>query len=139
MISVRGLILHNFWLKAFSVVLATVVWFFIHDGIRHDTALNQLSINHLLAQEYIRVPVTMQTNAGDTRVFRFTPNEVVVIAVGEETALRRAAKQDIKAYVNLTDFHSREPTTMELRADVPADINVLEISPPVVTVQQMAP
>ncbi|MGA2176174.1 MAG: hypothetical protein ABSH38_14455 [Verrucomicrobiota bacterium] len=136
--SLRSLIFHNFWLKTFSVVLATVIWFFIHDGIRHDNVPTQLSINHLLAQEYIRVPVTVQTNIGETRVFRVTPSEVVVTAVGEQTALL-GTKQDIKAYLNLRDFHSKEPVTEELRVDAPTNINVLEINPPVVTVQQVSP
>ncbi len=41
--SLRSLILRNFWLKTFSVVLATVIWFFIHDGIRHEAALADLT------------------------------------------------------------------------------------------------
>ncbi len=136
--SLRSLILRNFWLKTFSVVLATVIWFFIHDGIRHEAALADLT-NRPLPHEYIRVPVTLQTSPGDTRVFRCTPNEVIVIAEGEETALRGAAKQDIKASVDLTDFNSLEPVTEEVRADVPTNINVLEICPPVVKVRQVSP
>jgi hypothetical protein len=136
--SLRNLILRNFWLKAFSIILATVIWFFIHDGIRHDAALNELT-NRPLPQEYIRVPVTIQTRPGDSRVFRATPSAVIIIAEGEETALRRAARQDIRACVNVTDFNYKEPVTEELRADVPTNINVLEISPPVVKVQQVSP
>jgi hypothetical protein len=137
--SLRSLILHNFWLKAFSVVLATVIWFFIHDGIRQDAALRLQSIDHALPQGYIRVPVTIQTEPGDKRVFRWDPTEVIVIAQGEASVLRRAAKQDIKVYLNLTNFHSTEPVVRELQVEAPADINVVDISPSVVSVRQVSP
>ncbi len=137
--SFQNLILRNFWLKAFSVVLATVIWFFIHDGIRHDAALSQLTLEQPLPHEYIRVPVTIQTAPGDTRVFRLTPKEVVIIAEGEKASLERAAKQDFKVYLNLTDFHAKGTVTEALQADVPPSITMLEISPPVVQVQKISP
>ena len=138
MIQFQNLILRNFWLKFFSVALATVIWLAIHYDIHKQSALSQLSINHLLAQEYIRVPVTVVTRPADTRVFKIIPNEVIVIAVGEETALRQAAKKDIKAILDLSGFNSNEAATLELRAEAPSDVNVLEISPSVVTVQQVS-
>jgi D-aminopeptidase len=138
-IQVQNIILRNFWLKFFSLALATVIWLAIHYDIHKESVLNHLSINHLLAQEYIRVPVTVVTRPGDTRTFKITPNEVVIIAVGEETALRRAAKKEIKASVDLADFNTKQPTLLELRANAPADVNVVEISPSVVTVQQVFP
>lgn len=87
--SLRDFIFRNFWLKTFSVVLATAIWFFIHDGIRQDAALHEARLEHGLPQGYIRVPVTIQTEPGDKRVFRWEPTEVVVIAQGEDAALRR--------------------------------------------------
>jgi len=136
--SLRDFIFRNFWLKTFSVVLATAIWFFIHDGIRQDAALHQARLEHGLPQGYIRVPVTIQTEPGDKRVFRWEPTEVVVIAQGEDAALRRAAQHDIKVYLNLTMFHSKEPVTEELQVEAPADISVVDISPSVVTVRQVS-
>jgi hypothetical protein len=133
--SLRSLILRNFWLKAFSVVLATAIWFFIHDGIREDAALHQFRLEHGLPQGYIRVPVTIQTEPGDKRIFRWEPTEVVVIAQGEDAALRSAAEHAIRVYLNLTSFHSTEPVAEELQVEAPANINVIDISPSVVTVR----
>jgi hypothetical protein len=136
--SLQNLILRNFWLKFFSFALATVIWLSIHYGIQDESPMSQLSINHLLAQEYIRVPVTVVTSPGDPRVFRITPNEVVVIAVGEETALRRAANKKITVSLDLTDFHSTEATPVELHSQAPSDVTVEEISPSTVTVEQVS-
>jgi YbbR domain-containing protein len=134
----QSLILRNFWLKFFSVALATVIWLSIHYGIQNESPMNRLNVNHLLAQEYIRVPVTVVTKPGDPRVFRITPNEVIVIAMGEESALRRAANKNFKVSLDLTDFHSRETASMELQSEAPADVTVEEISPSTVTVEQVS-
>ena len=134
----QDIILRNFWLKFFSVALATVIWLSIHYGIQSESNLAQLRVNHLLAQEYIRVPVTVVLTPGDPRTFSVTPNEVVVTAVGEETALRNAANKNIKVSVDLTDFHSTEATAMDLQVQAPPDVSVQEISPSTVTVEQVS-
>jgi YbbR domain-containing protein len=136
---VQDLILRNFWLKLFSVALATVIWLSIHYGVENESTLNRLGVNHLLAQEYIRVPVTVMTAPGDHRAFKIVPNEVFVIAMGEEAALRRAMNRNFKVTVDLTDFHSAQPTAMELQSEAPADVTVEEISPSMVTVEQTPP
>jgi len=132
--SLRHLILQNFWLKLFSIAMATVIWLAIHYSIHED-----LNINQSLRSEYIRVPVSVKTIPGDKRVFRITPDEVVVTAVGEDEALLRATRKDIRVNLDLTDFNAKEPAAKELRAEAPPDIKVLAISPPSVEVQQVSP
>lgn len=134
----QDLILRNFWLKFFSVALATVIWLSIHYGIQNESPMRGGGMNHLLAQEYIRVPVTVVTGPGETRAFRVIPNEVVVIVMGDEAALRGAANRDFKISVDLTGFRSKEPTPMVLQSEAPADLTIEEISPSTVTVEQVA-
>jgi hypothetical protein len=140
-ISLRRLILHNFWLKFSSVALATLVWLAVHHSIHSDTDIlrSQLNLNRLLAQEYIRVPISVKTSPADKRVFRITPSDAVVIAVGEDAALRRAASKDIRVNVDMTDLDAKETITRKLQADAPPDINVLDISPSEVQVRQVSP
>jgi hypothetical protein len=133
-ISLRRLILQNLWLKLFSVAMATVIWLAIHYSI-HD----ELNINQSLRSEYIRVPISIKTTLGDKRVFRITPDEVVVTAVGKDDALLRATRKDIRVSLDLTDFHGSQSTTRELKAEAPPDIKVVSIAPPSVEVQQVAP
>lgn len=135
--AVPSIISHNFWLKFFSIALATVIWLAIHYGIRNEFSISQLNINNLLAQEYIKVPVSVVVPSGDNRVFRITPNDVVVIAVGEKTALRKAAQKSIRAYVDLTSLAPGQGAMEEVHAEVPPDINVLEVSPATVSVEQI--
>jgi hypothetical protein len=126
--SLPDLILRNFWLKFFSVALAAVIWLGIHYGIRNELSISQLNINN------ITVPVAIVVPPGDARVFKITPNEVVVFAVGEKAALRKG----IRVYVDLTKFRSRQSASAELHADAPPEINVLAISPATVAVEQVS-
>ncbi len=125
--SLRDLILHNFWLKLFSIALATVIWLSIFYSIHNEQNLN------------IRVPVSVQTNPGDQRVFRVTPDEVVVIAVGKRAALFQATRKDIRVYIDLTHFTAKVSPAEELKAEAPPDVNVLEIIPSTVEVRQVSP
>ena len=128
--ALRHIILHNFWLKLFSIAMATVIWLAIHYSI-HD----ELNMNQTLRSEYIRVPISIKTTAGDKRVFRITPDEVVVTAVGKDEALLRATRKDIRVDLDLTDFNATDTATKDLVADAPPDIKVLAISPPAVEVK----
>lgn len=122
-------ILSNFWLKFFSVVLATVIWLAIHFGIRNELTISQLNIN------YIRVPITTVSSEGDKRVFKINPPEVTVFAVGNKAALRKG----IRAYVDLTDMRTRQTDAEEVHAEAPPEINVLAINPATVSVEQVSP
>ncbi len=127
----RDLILRNFWLKLFSITLATVIWLLIHYSI-HDES-------NSLTPAYIKVPVTVRLASGDQRVFRITPDEVVVTAVGKDPALFQPTQKEVHVTLDLTTFTNLQPTTLRLRADGPRDVIVLQILPSAVEVQQVLP
>ena len=64
---------------------------------------------------------------------------MVVTAVGEDDALLRATRKDIRVNLDLTDFNATQPTSKQLMAEAPPDIKVLAISPPSVEVQKLSP
>ena len=86
-----------------------------------------------------RVPVTIQTNPDDKRVFRVTPNKVIVVAVGKDATSFQAGRKDIRVNLDLTHFEAKESSTEELTAEAPPGITVLEIIPYTVQVQQVSP
>jgi hypothetical protein len=130
--SLRDLILHNFWLKLFSVALATVMWLAIYNSIHTEQ-------NQLLTADYIRVPVSVQTPPGDARVFRVVPDEVVVVVLAKNAALLQASRKSVRVLLDLSHFNSRESTTEELRTEAPPGISVLETIPSTVEVKQVSP
>jgi hypothetical protein len=125
-IALPDFIQHNFWLKFFSVALATVIWLGIHYDIRKNLSISQLNINS------ITVPVAIIAPPNDEHTFKITPSEVVVFAVGDKAALRKG----ISVFVDLTKFRPRPNAAEELHAEAPPEINVIAISPQTVAVEQ---
>ena len=123
--ALSNLIFNNFWLKFFSIALATVIWLGIHYDIHNQFSISQIKMS---------VPVEIVIPPGDSRIFKITPSVVVVIAVGE-----KEAQKNIRVYVDLTNFRSKRSATEEVHADVPPEINILEINPATVAVEQTSP
>jgi hypothetical protein len=135
-VTLYSIILRNFWLKFFSIGLATVIWLAIHYGIRDEIPLS-LSIKKLLAQKDIRIPVSTVLGPDEWRTFKITPAEVLVTTVGDQKALENATAKTIKVYVDLTKFAGPASASEDVHVDVPPSIDVLEISPATVAVEQV--
>ncbi len=125
-IALPDIIQRNFWLKFFSVALATVIWLGIHYDIRKNLSISRLNINS------ITVPVGIIAPPNDTHTFKTTPSEVVVFAVGDKSALRKG----ISVFVDLTKFQPGQKAAEDLHAEAPPEINIIAISPQTVTVEQ---
>ncbi len=132
----RHLIFHNFWLKAFSIALATVIWLAIHYGIQNDTTPSQTIMNHLLAHKWISVPVSVIQRPADRRSYKVTPATVSVSVTGEDMDVQTASDAGLRVFVDLTDFPSNRVMVAELRSEAPPGITVREIRPPSVTVEE---
>jgi YbbR domain-containing protein len=136
--TLRHAIFHNFWLKLISLALATIIWFAIDSGIRNDFSLIRPRSNSL-AQELLRLPVSIVTQPGDTRAFSISPKDVIVTVVGEDAVLRKLQPQIMKVYIDLTEFQSRNPVAIEAHVHSPPNVTVHKINPTVVTVEQISP
>ncbi len=122
-------ILRNFWLKVFSLALATAIWLGIHFNLQSD---RELSISHINFNS-IRVPVGIVTTEGDKRVFKVTPSEVVAFAIADEAALKRG----IRVYVDLTDYQGGSSRGDELHIEAPPEWKAFTM-PETVAVQQVS-
>jgi YbbR domain-containing protein len=126
----RHLIFHNLWLKLFSIALATVIWLAIDKSIQ-----NEKNASRMLVTGVISVPVGVDTEPGDKRVFRINPKEVAVMAAGKDAASFQAARKEFHVTIDVTRFDSTEPTTMDVKVEAPPDINVMDVNPSTVQVQ----
>ena len=132
----RHLIFHNFWLKAFSIALATVIWLAIHYGIQNDTTPGQTIMNHLLSHKWLHVSVSVVKGPADSRTFKITPAAVSVSISGEDLDLQNASDASLRVFVDLTDFPTNRIMLAELRSETPPGIIVREIRPASVTVEE---
>lgn len=131
-------LLHNFWLKIFSLGLATMIWLTIHISITRDFALTNPNLTHP-ARQYLTLPVSVITQPGDGRVYKVTPKEVMATIDGEDPILRRMSAKEIKVYLDLTDPKATSATNGELHADAPRDVTVVGLTPSVVSIEQVSP
>ena len=134
--SLRALILHNFWLKLFSLLLATLIWFAIHFWIEGGNRQPQNSITNPIARHQFRLPVRVLTKPGDERVFRVDPEQVSVFVTGEAAILRDFSSQNISVYVDVANIRSSRETNQQVKVDVPKEISV-EVVPLTVNVEQV--
>ncbi len=134
----RSLILHNFWLKLFSLLLASLIWIFIRYRNKSDLDLRQTSVVNLTTRDSMHLPVTVMLTPGDERVFKINPKEVFVSVAGESAVLNELLRKDFKAYVDLTDVRHEE-SSYRVRMHVPVGVTVLRIVPLAVNVEQNLP
>jgi YbbR domain-containing protein len=131
-------VLHNFWLKIFSLGLATMIWVTVKHGISRDFALTNPTMNQTSRQR-MKLPVCVIAQPGDGRVFKISPKEIIATIDGEEPILRRMSAKEIKIYVDLTDLRATGVTNGELRADAPKDVTIVDLNPAAVSIEQVSP
>ncbi|MEO6035699.1 MAG: CdaR family protein [Verrucomicrobiota bacterium] len=137
--SIRAFIQHNFWLKLFSFVLATLIWFAIHYGIRGDFRLPQNPITTPTTREFSRLPVRILSRSGDTNVFTVVPAYIYVQVTGEAAVLANLNPQNIAVYVDLANVRSLEETNQQVRLDFPDGVTIIKVAPRAVNVELVSP
>ena len=134
----RDLIRHNFWLKGFSAVLATLIWFALSQS---DV---EVKTNPLLPganERDITRAVAVLKSPAEQRLFRVDPAQVTVRLGGDRRLLGQLNPEDVDVYVNvgsLTDPQGSLRVEVYVRgvpskavavvAIVPAHVDVRPIS-----------
>jgi YbbR domain-containing protein len=111
----RDSILNNFWLKVFSLLMATMIWFAVQSNLPADTRQLQNPFHGAEMRDFVR-PVAVTTSATNQIVFRINPSEVRVTLRAERGASKHLKASDIQAYVDLTE-------AKELHGTFPIKIN----------------
>jgi YbbR domain-containing protein len=119
----RRWVLHNFWLKVLSLVLATGLWLAI-------------SPDQEPAEITVRVPIEFRHVPTQLEISSVTMPEAQVRVKGPERLIRELRSTDIHADLELRDAQSGEHT-FDLSAQqihVPRDLTVVQVVPVRVTV-----
>jgi len=96
----RELILNNFWLKIFSLVLAVMIWLAIRGNIRSNGTNAQNPFRLPSNDEFAR-PIVLQTAANDKQAYIVNPLSVTVKVTGDPDALKKLNPNDIQVSVRL--------------------------------------
>ncbi|MEO7297403.1 MAG: CdaR family protein [Verrucomicrobiota bacterium] len=136
--SLRAFIQHNFWLKLFALLLATLIWFAIHFWIEGGNRQPLNPITNRITRE-IRLPVRVMARSSDGRIFKVEPEEVAVTVTGESALLTTLTLQNMAAFVDLASMRSARETNQLVKLNSPGGVTVVNISPRAVNVELLPP
>jgi YbbR domain-containing protein len=125
----QNLVLRDFWLKLFSFVLASLVWFIVNIAIKKDISPTNLS---LVATDQVvlhDLPIIVLSTAQDVPSFTVTPQSAMVTLQGDTAALRNVHRQDIRLLVDLTDKGTIKETRRRIEVSTPAGIARVKVDP----------
>ena len=131
--AVRELIFNNFWLKLFSFVLATMIWFTIKIQDTRTERDNVVAVT----REFTRHPITVMKSAADQRGFRVVPSMVDVVVSGRAELIQSLEEKNVEIYINLTDTHDIEGLNKPVQAFAPPGVTVIRVNPPTVQIERV--
>ena len=118
----RNLVLEDFWLKLFSLVLAVLLWLTVTFASRKDPGIDQRVLAKML-------PVTILASTEDVHNFRVSPSEVAVTVQGNPKTLQNLQTNDIRAIVDLTGVGAARELRKRIEVSVPAGLTHLRVMP----------
>ncbi len=128
----------DFWAKVFSLLLAILIWSTIKfAAIQRGIEPRTSSISKLEQREYAKVPITVLTEAQDTRIFKVSPSTVRVVVSGDPVMLQQLQPADLEVFVNLTEPVDAPLMHKPIRVNARQGLRVEQIDPPIVEVQQI--
>jgi len=126
----RSLILHNFWLKAFSLFFAGLIYFAIQSSqsdFRFPTPFPSPELE-------VRCPVAVLDAPASHTAFQLEPAGVVVKVTGKDATLKKLVPETIQAYVRLIGV-SNLRRSFRVEVIVPPEVTLKEVAPEQVFVQ----
>jgi YbbR domain-containing protein len=133
----RDYILDRFWLKLFSFILATLIWFTVQSNVQTDFRFATNPFRTKETREISR-PVRLVTLPTNRRHFKIEPVEVRITIRGNPAILDRLNPGDIEAQVKLTDATDSAASYTVEAESVPPGIHIIEIVPTMVMVEPRA-
>ena len=135
--SARDAILQNFWLKLFSLVLATMIWFAIFGA--QTTLRPDRPVLGTVTRKFEHVPITVMKSAADLRAFRVEPVTVEVTVSGPLAKVQALTPAQLEVFISLTDVNDTVGLTKKILVHVPPDITLRNVSPTEASITPVAP
>jgi len=128
--SLRHFLSHNRWQKFFALLLATLIWFTVRQGVDRGLGPAYRTVSN--------VPIRVLTLASDLDQFRVAPAEVTVILRGKPDTLAQHSPRTIEAYVNLADgpLGANRQASVHVNAE---GAEVVSVSPRDVSIERISP
>src|SRR5258706_4751156 len=129
----RSLILDHFWLKLFSLVLATLIWLAVQANLTNG-ALPTKKASGTDTRTFLHQPIMLLTQAAEHPAVSVTPDEVAVTVRGPFALIRELAASDIHVFIRLTE-RRRFSGDLPIHVHVPVGASITQITPPTAAVK----
>ena len=133
--SLKDLVLKDVWLKLFSLVLATLIWFTVNIAIQNQVSpVASLPLGRTEHRTFSNLPVLVVSSAQDVRGASINPKDVEVTVEGEPKALKNLYTHDIRVFVDLTGIEAAHDMRKRVEVSTPAGVTPVKVDPPEVQV-----
>ena len=134
--SLHDLIFKNFWLKLFSLILATLIWFTVWSNLEKEARLPWRTARSDRYRDFADQPVLVLANGNDKQPYRIDPARVRVTVRGSEAALDKLKPADLEVFVR--PLGVGEPTgPLDVQVRAPVGVAVVQVQPSSVSVESL--
>jgi hypothetical protein len=122
----------DFWVWAFSLALAVLIWKTVDHAIHLKIAADP-NLASRTERTFSGISIAVIKDAADIHSFRVTPARVDV-TVSVPPALQGIKDKDIEVYVNLKDVQDATALRKRVQVVAPPEVIILRVTPPDVSV-----
>ena len=133
----RDYIVHNFWWKLLSLLLAGLVWLTIETAFRKQESLEKSPVVSTNRRTFPMVPITLLTAPLNTNRFRTSPETVAVEIGGTTNDLQNLQPKEILAFVDVSDAGDEKQFRKPVQVQLPKDYSVVSITPTNASVERI--
>lgn len=130
---VRNLVVKDFWLKLFSLVLGILIWFAVNFSINKEVSPWSAIIGRTSDETVLTVPVSVPLT--DASAVSVDPPQVQVTLRGDPKLLQDLKGDDVRAQVDLAGIESANGLRRRIDIIVPPGISYTHLSPEEVEVR----
>ena len=117
------LIVDDFLLKLFSLVLALLFWLTVSFAIQQTARTLTPEV-----RTFFNLPVVVMSAASDARNFKVSPSQVEVTVQGDPHSLQELQSKDIRAIVDLTGLETAR-ARKRIEISTPAGVAHVRVQP----------
>jgi hypothetical protein len=134
----RDYILDRFWLKLFSFILATLIWFTIQSNVQVQAPFASHLFRSGESRDFSRI-VRVDTLPSNRKPLKIDPSAVTITVSGSAAYLDRIRPSDLQPYV-IVPVTPDNPAPYEIEVrNLPANVKRERVTPPRVTVSPAGP
>ncbi len=126
----REVFLHDFRLKLFSLVLASLTWMVVNFAVQRDNSpAAPLVLGNVQQRVFPKIPVIVMSSAEDVRSVRVHPKEVDVTVQGDARLISQLDARDIHVLVDLTGIPAAHDLRKRVEVSTRPGVTLLRVEP----------